>query len=293
MRPRFGLAVTELRDPLTRVRSLAVAATGAIAVFGSVAITGAQHNLEQRAGSHGPRMEPRGGPVGVAARESNTLGTTAFPASVASKLRGLPGVRSVGHLPRQLPRPRRPARVGDRATAQLAAAAPARQLTVGNITQANARLRDHGWAVVSEAIAPELHLHIGDAFTLPSPQPTTFRLAGLSTNGGWPPGAIVINAEDYARAWGSTAASALNIDLDRRRVSRCRAKAEVVHALGPIGALAVQTAGEREHLVEDDQPPRPCSADRNRDARTRRRDPRDGGCDRLDDLAAPRADREH
>ena len=40
------LALHELRDPLTRVRSLAVAATGAIAVFGSVAITGAQQNLQ-------------------------------------------------------------------------------------------------------------------------------------------------------------------------------------------------------------------------------------------------------
>ena len=40
------LALEELQDPRTRVRSLAVAATGAIAVFGSVAIAGAQHNLQ-------------------------------------------------------------------------------------------------------------------------------------------------------------------------------------------------------------------------------------------------------
>jgi putative ABC transport system permease protein len=41
------LAIVELRDPMTRVRSLAVAATGAIAVFGSVAVQGAQHNLQK------------------------------------------------------------------------------------------------------------------------------------------------------------------------------------------------------------------------------------------------------
>ena len=48
---RFGsaatrIAVVELRSPETRVRSLAIAATGAIAVFGSVAIQGAQANLQ-------------------------------------------------------------------------------------------------------------------------------------------------------------------------------------------------------------------------------------------------------
>jgi putative ABC transport system permease protein len=41
------LAIVELRDPLTRVRSLAIAATAAIAVFGAVAVQGAQHNLQK------------------------------------------------------------------------------------------------------------------------------------------------------------------------------------------------------------------------------------------------------
>ena len=41
------IAVIELRSPKTRARSLAIAATGAIAVFGSVAIQGAQANLQR------------------------------------------------------------------------------------------------------------------------------------------------------------------------------------------------------------------------------------------------------
>jgi putative ABC transport system permease protein len=106
-------------------------------------------------------------------------------------------------------------------------------------------LRAGGWAILPEAIASEKHLRIGDTFTLPSPRPMTLRVAGLSTNGGWPPGAIVLNADDYAHAWGSTAASAVTIDTTAG-ASAHEVKAEVTRALGPQSGLAVQTAGERE-----------------------------------------------
>jgi putative ABC transport system permease protein len=239
------LAIAELRDPLTRVRSLAVAATGAIAVFGSVAISGAQSDLQNGLNrtayewSHATDLWVS--TPGV----QNTLATTPFPASVAAKLSPVPGLRSIaiyrgGFLD-----------FGDRRVWVIAppptsaAPLPPGQLTAGNIAEANRRLRGHGWAILSEAIASELHLHIGEAFTLPSPRPMTFRLAGLSTNGGWPPGAVIINSEDYARAWGSTAASALNIDL-APGTSPASARAQVIRALGPNSVLAVQTAGERQ-----------------------------------------------
>jgi putative ABC transport system permease protein len=239
------LAVAELRDPLTRVRSLAVAATGAIAVFGSVAITGAQHNLEhgldRTAHEWNRTADLWVSPPG----EANTLGTTPFPTAVARKLIGLRGVGSIAVYRGSF------LDVGNRRVWVIAPPRtagellPARQLTVGNVTQANARLRDGGWAILSEAIAAEKHLHIGDSFTLPSPQPTTLRVAGLSTNGGWPPGALVLNSQDYARAWGSSAASALQIDTPPGG-SAADAKAEIQRVLGGQSGLAVQTATERE-----------------------------------------------
>ena len=239
------LALQELQDPLTRVGSLAVAATGAIAVFGSVAITGAQHNLQngldRTAYEWNHVTDLWVSPSGV----DNTLGTTPFPASVAAKLTRLPGLGRVDVYRGSF------LDLGDRRTWVIAPPRsspqliPPGQLSAGNVAQANARLRGHGWALVSEAIAHEQHLHIGQSFTLPSPHPTMFRLAGLSTNGGWPPGAIVINSEDYARAWGSTAASALNIDL-APGVSLAAARTQVIGALGAGSGLAVQTAGERE-----------------------------------------------
>jgi putative ABC transport system permease protein len=122
---------------------------------------------------------------------------------------------------------------------------PANQLTSGDLPLATARIRSHGWAVVSQAIASEYHLHIGQAFTLPSPRPTTFRVAGFSTNGGWPPGAVIINATDYAHAWGSSKASAYNIVLSPG-VPAARVRREVVAALGSSGSgLVVQTAQQR------------------------------------------------
>ncbi len=239
------LALEELQNPLTRVRSLAVAATGAIAVFGSVAISGAQSNLQnglnRTAYEWNHVTDLWVSPSGV----DNTLATTPFPASIASKLTGLSAVRSVRIYRGSF------LNVGDRRAWVIAPPRgsaeliPPGQLSAGNTAQANARLRGHGWAIVSEAIAHELHLHIGESFTLPSPYPTTFRLAGLSTNAGWPPGAIVINAEDYARAWGSDAASALNVDL-APGVSPSEGRTLLIRALGPGSGLAVQTAGERE-----------------------------------------------
>jgi putative ABC transport system permease protein len=239
------LALEELQNPLTRVRSLAVAATGAIAVFGSVAITGAQDNLQsglnRTADEWNHVTDLWVSPSGV----ENTLATTPFPASTAAKLTGPSGLRRVAIYRGSF------LDVGDRrvwviapprSSAELI---PSGQLSTGNMAQANARLRGHGWAIVSEAIAHELHLRIGESFTLPSPYPTTFRLAGLSTNAGWPPGAIVINAEDYAHALGSDAASALNVDL-APGVSPAEGRTLVIRALGPGSGLAVQTAGERE-----------------------------------------------
>jgi putative ABC transport system permease protein len=238
------LALAELRDPLTRVRSVAVAATGAIAVFGSVAITGAQHNLQKGLDRTADEWN-HGTDLWVSVRGSqNTLGTTAFPASLASKLARTPGLRSIeiyrgGFL-----------NFGDRRIWVIAPPrsttepVPSGQLTAGGTVEANIRLRGHGWAVLSEAIASELHLHIGDSFRLPSPRPTTFRLAGLSTNAGWPPGAIVINAADYATAWGTQAASALNIDL-AAGASPATARAQIVSELGADSGLTVQTADER------------------------------------------------
>jgi putative ABC transport system permease protein len=240
------LAVGELKDSMTSIRSLAVASTGALAVFGTVAVAGAQDNLQSGLNSASHEWN-RAADIWVSpAGADNSLATTPFPTSVASRIEHVEDVRSVSIYRGSF------LNVGDRRVWVIAPPSrqstdpmPPGQLTEGSAAQANGRLRGHGWAVLSEAIAHEMHLHIGQIFTLPSPRPTTFRVAGLSTNGGWPPGAVVINAEDYARAWGSNAASAIMVQIAPSR-GLAETRLQIIRALGPHSGLAVQTAAERE-----------------------------------------------
>jgi putative ABC transport system permease protein len=121
---------------------------------------------------------------------------------------------------------------------------PAGQLISGRLDVASARIRDGGWAVLSEALAHENHLNIGDSFTLPAPRLTTLRVAALSTNLGWPPGAVILNSTEYARAWGSNAPSAYEIQT-HTGVSLSVTRNDVQRALGPSGGLAAETSSER------------------------------------------------
>jgi len=241
----MSLAAIELRAPVTRTRSLAIAATGAVAVFGSVAIGGARANLQGGLNRTAKDMN-RVADVWVSVSgAANTLGTTPFRIGSAARLAQLPGVRSLaiyrgGFLD-----------IGDRRVWAIAPPAsspapiPASQLLEGDLARADARLRAGGWTVVSKAIADERHLQIGSSFLLPSPHPIVLRVAGLSTNIGWPPGAVILNSADYARAWGGAEASAYNIDL-QPNASPARVIAEIGRALGPRSGLSVQTAGQRE-----------------------------------------------
>ena len=127
----------------------------------------------------------------------------------------LPGVRAVRPLPRRAAGLRRAPRAGDRPAAP--ASTPlldADQLVQGNPRQATARVRAGGWLVLSRALAAEHHLHIG-AGAHAADAPTRRRSASRRsrpTSAGRP-GAIVMNASDYARAWGSTDASAYDVQL--------------------------------------------------------------------------------
>lgn len=101
---------------------------------------------------------------------------------------------------------------------------------------------------MSLALAEEHKLKVGSLFTVPAPTATTLRVAAVSTNIGWAPGAIVMNADDYAKAWGSSDASAYQV-LSKPGVSPDRLAGEVRAALGPGSALAVQTARAHEDTL--------------------------------------------
>ena len=240
--PIGHVAAMELRA--ARARAVAIAATGAVAVFGSVAIQG----------SHGDLLAGLEG----AARDSNAftelwvspagsydlLNTAPFPPREQARLAALPGVRAL-RLYRSA--------LLDYGGRRLLVIAPPRQATPllardqlqsGDAALAEARIRAGGWLMLSQAVAEEHHLHVGQAVTLPTPLPTRLRLAAISTNLGWAPGAIVVSSADYAHAWDSSDASAYNLLLTPG-FPPARAIREVRGALGTSSGLTVQSAAQR------------------------------------------------
>jgi putative ABC transport system permease protein len=233
------IAVMELRAG--RSRAIAIAATGAIAVFGSVSIQGAHSDLLKGLYNAASDVNASTDIWVSAAGGSNLLMTSPFAPTQQAKLSALPGVRAVRIYRGGL------LDYNDRRIwviappGEASPLVPPTQLVEGNVAQADAHLREGGWAVVSLALAEEHKLKIGQGFTLPTPIPTTFRVAAVSTNIGWAPGAIVMSAGEYAKAWGSSDASAYNV-LMAPGVSPQQGVREIRAALGSETALAVQTS---------------------------------------------------
>jgi putative ABC transport system permease protein len=255
-RPVMGvsprIAVIELQSSSTRARSLAIAATGAIAVFGSVSIEGARQNLQSGL-DRVSREVTRVTDIWVTpSGKSNTIATTPFEDDFRGKIERLPGVAGVsvyrsGFLD-----------IGDRRTLVLAPPRdtthliPPNQAVSGNLARATALLRSSGWVTLSQSLASADKLRIGQAFVLPSPRSTTFRLAAITTNFGWPPGAVILNADDYARAWGSADPSAYEVTVTPG-ASTATVQAEIRRALGPGSPLMAQSAYRREQVYRSTQ----------------------------------------
>ncbi len=217
------------------VRSLALAATCAVAVCGALAIGGARDDLLR-----GLDQSDYYGTADIwVSQRGDALGLEPFrpPAGIAA----LPGVAAIrGYTGGLLD-------IGDRRTWIIARPAgdrtmvPLAQVRDGNAATANARLRTSGWITVSDRLAQEHGLSPGSAFPLPTPTgPHAFRVAAITTNLGWGPGAIVINAADYRRDWATSTPTALEIDV-RPGVSPAQVAGEIRILLGPATGLQVKT----------------------------------------------------
>jgi putative ABC transport system permease protein len=230
-----------------RSRAIGVAATGAIAVFGAVAIQGAHSDLlkglQNAAHDENAFTDLWVSPPGA----YNLLRTAPFATTQQTTLERIPGVRAVavyrGGLLDWGERKVWVLAPPDEASPLL----PSSQILEGSVAQATARLRAGGWVVLSQAIASEYHLRIGQSVTLPTPIPVTLRVAALSTNIGWAPGAVIMTASEYTRAWGSTDASAYNVLLSPS-VSPTQVAGQIKRVLGPSSGLSVQSA--QAHAAE-------------------------------------------
>jgi putative ABC transport system permease protein len=99
---------------------------------------------------------------------------------------------------------------------------------------------------VSQAFAKEHRVQVGDVVGLPTPSgELRLRVAALTTNTGWPSGALTLNQGDYQRAWLTGDPSAIEVNL-RAGVSPQQGARSVRGAIGANAALSVQTRAQRE-----------------------------------------------
>jgi putative ABC transport system permease protein len=241
------IAVAELRA--TATRSIALAGVAGLAVYGSVAIGGARSDLTR--GLNQAIVQYLSSAEVWVTTGDNVFTTDSFRApGAAGAIARVPGVISVrgyqGGLldvgPRRLWIRARPPE--DTPILQSS------QLVQGDYGHATALLRAGGWAAISNGFASEHDLRVGESFLLPTPSgPVRFGVAAITTNVGWPPGAITVNTRDYNRYWQTGELAALEVNF-AHGISPAVGKHMVERALGLTPGLRVQSTEERTAQFE-------------------------------------------
>lgn len=246
----LSAALTSLRA--TTVSSLALAATGAVALFGSVALGGSRADLLRGIDSYTSHYVAGANMWVLDPHDNQAIDDFVADGHTAAIAR-LPGVRGVSVFQGSY------VNIGDRRLWVIAwpQGTPltllSGQIVAGQAATAQSRIEAGGWIAVSAQLASEHHAGVGGVLALATPTGhIPFRIAATTTNFGWTPGAIVMNTADYSRAWGTTAPSALGVQLDGSGSESAvrTARSEIIRALGPSSGLEVRSAGERERQID-------------------------------------------
>jgi putative ABC transport system permease protein len=230
----------------TMTRSIAVAAIATIAVFGSVTLGGARQDLIHGLfAGYADHLDTADVWVTSAGR-SLTTDSFQIGRDKLARLRRDPALASVRVYQGGM------YDIGERRIWVIARPRddreiiPTSQLLHGNLARATARLRASGWVSLSTALAQHYGVGVGDAFTLPTPTgPRRFRVAAVTTNLSWGPGAIILNTGDYRRAWDSAAPSAIEVNT-RAGVTPAEGRRAVERVLGSGTGYDVQTTSALE-----------------------------------------------
>jgi putative ABC transport system permease protein len=231
------------------LRSLALAATGAVAIFGSIALGGSRDDLlrgiDGFAHSYAADAD-----LWVSNPSDNQATNTFMPDTLTARIAHLPGVSSVNTFQGGF------LEVGDRRTWVIArppgfnASVLSSQISNGNAQTAIRQLGEGGYAVVSEQLAEEHKVSLGKLLQLPTPAgEINFKLAATTTNLAWSPGAIFIGTSDYRRYWGNSTPTALGVKLTPG-ASVQGTRLAIERVLGPASGLEVSTARTREQRID-------------------------------------------
>jgi len=236
------LALASLRS--TTLRSLALAATGALALFGSIALGGSRNDLLRGIGNYTSHYVA-GADIWLVDPHDNQAINEFNPDHYIAKVDRVQGVRQVHTFQGSF------LDVGDRRVWVIGWPGTVRaglledQVLGGNAADAIKRLRETGWAAVSQQIAASAGAHVGGSLRIPTPSGSqALRIVATTTNFGWSPGAIVINTADYRRLWHSRAPTALGVEVSPG-ASIGEVRASIKRALGSSSGLEVLTARQR------------------------------------------------
>ena len=202
----------ELRSSLTRATALA--ATGALALFGTVAIQGAHRDLLHGLDVTAAAMLGTTDVWVTAAGDENILMTTPFAQPDRDALLATGAVAEVrAYRGEFLDMAGRRVWVMARPPQDRPLISPT-DIQEGGVARATSLVRGGGWAAVSASIADRLHVGVGDRFTIPTPTgPRPLGVAAIVSNLGWAPGSLVLNGNDYRRWWPGSDVTALEVDL--------------------------------------------------------------------------------
>jgi putative ABC transport system permease protein len=295
---RGGRALAERRQRLTvlpvalaslqgtKLRSLALAGTGALALFGAVALGGARADL-LRGVQHFAHSYAAEANIWVGAPGDNQATVDFRAGDLATRISRIHGVASVqsfqGGFVQLDTQQGTPSKVhserhtltgtphgtltgtsggpageqadGRRAWLLARPAAAERELldgqvVAGNLASAAQRLGEGGWVAVSAQIAEAAHVGVGGTLLLPTPSGNVpMRVAATTTNLAWSPGAILMNQADYSRLWATAAPTALDVRLAPGADS-AHVLAQLRVALGPASGLRVTSARAREASID-------------------------------------------
>jgi putative ABC transport system permease protein len=238
----LAIAVAELRA--APLHAIGLAGVAAVAVYGSVAIRGAQHDLTVGLDRATAEFFATAD-IWVTSDSGESVTSSFNPGGARAALARVPGVAAVhvyqGGLlnvgARRMWLRARPA--DDRALFERG------QLVEGDARQARSRIARGGWIAVSSGLAGERGLRVGGSLDLPTPSgPARFRVAAVMTNLGWLPGALTLNSADFRRHWQTGAPMALEVLL-RPGAAPARVLRAVRLALARAGRDGLQAHSAR------------------------------------------------
>ena len=240
------VALTSLKA--TTLRSLALAATGAVALFGSVALGDSRNDLIRgiKGFSHSYAADAN---IWVANPGDNQATVEFQPDHYAMLISQISGVARVQTFQGSF------LQLGERRVWVIARPPGSNQnvlrsqIVDGNASNAIARLGEGGWIAVSKQIAEEHHLTVGNTFTLPTPTGNArLKIAATTTNLAWSPGVIFLNTTDYSHLWANTTPTALGIELTPG-ASTPQERDAIARVLGSASGLEVSTAHALETRI--------------------------------------------